>query len=67
MSKTIIVPQIQVCVIELEASKALLVSYVNVKLKTVYRKVLQPPSSLTYSLSHSLSLLRQLLWKVIFV
>ena len=60
MSKTIIVPQIQVCVIELEASEALLVSYVNVKLKTVYRKVLQAPSSLTHSLSLSLALLRQL-------
>ena len=60
MSKAIIVLQIQVCVIELEAGEALLVSFVNVKFKTVYRKVLQPPSSLTYSLSHSLSLLRQL-------
>ena len=43
MSKTIIVPQIQVCVIELEASKALLVSFVYVKFETVYREVLQPP------------------------
>ena len=60
MSKAIIVLQIQVCVIELEAGEALLVSFVNVKFKTVYRKVLQPPSSLTYSLSLFLALLRQL-------
>ena len=50
MSKAIIVLQIQVCVIELEASEAILVSFVNVKLETVYREVLQPPSSVTYSL-----------------
>ena len=52
MSMAIIVLQIQikVCVIELEASQAILVSFVNVKFETVYREVLQPPSSVTYSL-----------------
>ena len=40
MSKAIIVLQIQVCVIELEASEALLVSFVNVKFETVYREIL---------------------------
>ena len=56
MSKVIIVLQIQVCVIELEASEALLVRFVNVKIETVSGKYcnLHSPSR-TLSLSLSLS------------
>ena len=54
MSKAIIVLQIQVCVIELEASEALLVRFVNVKIETVSGKCCNlhsPSRTLSLSLS----------------
>ena len=63
MSKAIIVLQIQVCVIELEASEALLVRFVNVKIETVSGKYCNLHSpSLTLSLSLSLSLFLEYKW-----